>query len=156
MLELNIPGFGELQIKNVVFDMNGTLAVDGIISDETSATLIELAKSLELYVLTADTHGTFKEMSAGLPITGRITNNPIAAGEKLALVQELGPEQTIAMGNGNNDVLMLEAAAIGIVVMDGEGASSKAIAAGDLVVRNTAEALAMLQHPKRLVAGLRG
>lgn len=156
MLELNIPGFGELTINNVVFDLNGTLAVDGIISDETRSVLIELAKDFDLYILTADTHGTFKQMSAGLPVSGRITEKTIAAEEKLALVEELGPKETIAVGNGNNDVLMLKAAAIGIAVMDGEGASSQAIAAADLAVRGTAEALAMLQHPKRLIAGLRG
>ncbi len=156
MLELEIPGFGDLRIKNVVFDMNGTLAVDGIITDDTRATLVELANTLDLYVLTADTHGTFKQMSAGLPVTGRISTNPIAGSEKLALVQELGASQTIAVGNGNNDMLMLQAAAIGIAVMDGEGASSKAMAAADLVVRSTADALDMLLHPKRLIAGLRG
>lgn len=156
MLELNIPAFGELVINNLVFDMNGTLAVDGVINEDARARLTELSKNLDLYILTADTYGTFKQMAVGLPVTGRITDNPIAAEEKLALVEELGPDKTIALGNGNNDVLMLKAAAIGIAVMDGEGASSQAMVAADLVVRSTSEALAMLQNPKRLVAGLRG
>jgi P-type E1-E2 ATPase len=156
MLELSIPGFGEVKIKNVVFDLNGTLAVDGLISEETRQLLNEAAKDLELFVLTADTHGTFEKEAEGLPVTGHITSKAIAAEEKLALVEELGAEQTIAMGNGNNDILMLKAAAIGIAVMGEEGASSQAIASADLVVKSTADALNLLLYPKRLVASLRG
>jgi P-type E1-E2 ATPase len=156
MLELIIPGFGEVKIKNVVFDLNGTLAVDGLISDETRRQLKEVAKVLELYVLTADTHGTFNKEAEGLPVTGRITSKAIAAEEKLALVEELGAEQTIAVGNGNNDILMLKTAAIGIAVMGEEGASSQAIASADLVVKTTTDALNLLLYPKRLIASLRG
>lgn len=34
MINLNIPGYESINIKNVVFDFNGTIATDGILIDE--------------------------------------------------------------------------------------------------------------------------
>ena len=156
MLQLDIPGYKDLSIKNIVFDLNGTLATDGVISEENRFLLQKLSKQFEIYILTADTFGTFAELVEGLPVIGRIASKDVAGREKQALVEELGPEHTIAVGNGNNDALMLSTASIGIAVIGEEGASYKAISSSDLIVNSTRQALELLLQPKRLIAGLRG
>jgi soluble P-type ATPase len=50
---------------------------------------------------------------------------------------------------------MLEAAALGIAVLGDEGLAADAMQACDIVVRDIAEALALLENPQRLVASLR-
>jgi soluble P-type ATPase len=50
---------------------------------------------------------------------------------------------------------MLAAAALGIAVLEGEGAAPAALAAAAVVVRAGVDALDLLRHPKRLVATLR-
>jgi soluble P-type ATPase len=61
----------------------------------------------------------------------------------------------VAVGNGRNDRLMLEAAALGIAVIGDEGLAADAMQACDIVVRHIADALALLEDPRRLIATLR-
>lgn len=96
MMCLDIPGAGKKEIQHIVFDYNGTIAIDG-----------------------------------------------------------LGPENTLSVGNGANDVLMLKHAAIGIAVMQDEGVASAALLAADLVVKNILDLFAMLNTPERIMATLR-
>jgi soluble P-type ATPase len=43
------------------------------------------------------------------------------AEQKCGLLKKLGASQTVALGNGANDALMLRKACLGICVMQGEG-----------------------------------
>jgi soluble P-type ATPase len=61
----------------------------------------------------------------------------------------------VAIGNGRNDVAMLEAAALGIAVLGPEGTAGGAVAAADVVARSVQEALALLTEPRALTATLR-
>jgi soluble P-type ATPase len=74
---------------------------------------------------------------------------------KEAYLRALGPEQCVAIGNGRNDRLMLTAAALGIAIVQGEGAAVQTLLAADVVAPDTQTALAQLLAPKRLVATLR-
>lgn len=77
------------------------------------------------------------------------------AGQKLRYLRELGVAASVAVGNGENDRLMLEAAALGVAVLGPEGASARTLAAADVVVREITEGLDLLLRPKRLIATLR-
>lgn len=57
--------------------------------------------------------------------------------------------------NGRNDHRMLEAAALGVAVLQGEGASVEALMAADVVVPDILAALNLLLLPQRLIATLR-
>ncbi len=57
MIEVKIPGRGELQLEYLVCDVNGTLAVDGILPDGLSDSFSALRGRLDVHLLTADTHG---------------------------------------------------------------------------------------------------
>ena len=61
----------------------------------------------------------------------------------------------VVIGNGANDALVLEAAALGIVVLGPEGASSRALRAADIVCSAVTDALDLLLDPTALAATLR-
>ena len=61
----------------------------------------------------------------------------------------------MAIGNGTNDVLMLEHCSLGIVVLGPEGTSGAALRAADVICRSIEEALDLLLSPQALVATLR-
>ncbi|MCK8828490.1 hypothetical protein MWH25_12210 [Natroniella acetigena] len=76
------------------------------------------------------------------------------SGFKRSFVQKLGSKEVIAIGNGSNDGPMLEEAAIGILVMGPEGASSNSLLKSDLVTRDINDTFKILLNFKRLVATL--
>ncbi|MFW6250813.1 MAG: ATPase P [Alkalispirochaetaceae bacterium] len=80
---------------------------------------------------------------------------PGVAEAKAELVDRLGAESTAAIGNGRNDFLMLRAAAIGICVLQREGAYRETLQAADIVCASPVDALELLLNPKRLIATLR-
>lgn len=75
---------------------------------------------------------------------------------KKSLVERLGPGITVSIGNGRNDRLMLKAAALGIVVVQAEGAAAETVLSAQVVCTDILDALDLLLHPLRLVATLRG
>jgi soluble P-type ATPase len=155
-ISLDIPGYGRLELEGVVCDMNGTLTRDGQLATPVAEALRDLAGSLKIYVMTADTFGTARKTFAYLPVelVGMETGRP-GAEVKRDFVRRLGAERHAAVGNGRNDHLMLAAAALGICVIGPEGAPLSTLQAADLVVADPVAALELLNHPRRLLAGLR-
>ena len=155
-LQLEIPGGRELRLRKALFDLNGTLATDGIVSEDVRKRLRRLREVLALYLVTADTHGTVADLVYGcedLEIVKIEAGNE--AEQKYSVLKELGASQTVALGNGANDVAMLREASLGICVMQGEGTSLQALMASDILVRSAEEALDLLLQPARLLATLR-
>ena len=54
MIEISIPDFGDIRIRHLVLDYNGTLACDGKLLDGVKEELVHLSESLEIHVLTAE------------------------------------------------------------------------------------------------------
>ncbi len=155
MIELTIPGRGPLQLQHLVCDVNGTLALDGVLIDGVARALAGLADRLQVHLITADTHGRQTEIDQRLGLTSERLTAGGEAEAKAALVRRLGSEAVVALGNGANDAAMLYEAAIGIAVLSKEGTSAEALQAADLVVPDILSALGLLERPLRLVAGLR-
>jgi soluble P-type ATPase len=155
MIELDIPGTGQLNIHHLVMDYNGTLAVDGVLLEELVQPLMLLAKRLQHHVVTADTFGLAAGQLASLPCRLTILPPDEQAEAKRAYVRALGPQHCAAIGNGRNDRLMLQEAAIGILLVQAEGAARQSIEAADIICRHAADALALFLEPRRLVATLR-
>ncbi len=155
-IEIAIPGWKNLRLDTVLFDLNGTLACDGRIAASTRERLVALARHAAIYVMSADTHGTLERETAGLPLhVQRVEPGPGAA-QKVALLRELGVQSTVAVGNGHNDVEMLRAAALAIAILGPEGAAMQALLVADVVFATIDDALDSLLYPRRLVATLRG
>ncbi|AEK72156.1 hypothetical protein GQS_01265 [Thermococcus sp. 4557] len=148
---MEIPNYRNLEINAVLFDLNGTLAEGGRIDDEVKHLLERLADKYTVVVLSADTFGTLEEEFEGLPV--RIER--VSSGAEKAEIAR-GYEPYIAVGNGNNDVAMLESAELAFCVIGPEGATTDALLASDVVVRDVKDAIGMLLDEKKLIATLRG
>lgn len=155
-IQIDIPDYKILDLKYLVLDYNGTIAVDGKISQGVRGQLEALAKDLTVYVLTADTYGSAEEECEGLPVTIHTFPEGNAMAAKDEIVESLGRENCACMGNGRNDQLMCRMAALSIAVMDSEGMCGKLIREVDVCVRSIEEGLELLLNHKRLVATLRG
>jgi soluble P-type ATPase len=155
MIDITIPGFGELHLAHLVLDYNGTLAVDGKMLPGVSDRLAGLAGRLDVHVVTADTFGLVQSAMGGLDATVTVLPADRQDEAKLAYVRRLGAGKTVAVGNGRNDRLMVEAAALGVAVLLGEGASGLTLSVSDVVCTSIEDALDLLTHPLRLTATLR-
>jgi soluble P-type ATPase len=152
---VKIPDKRTFVFENLVLDYNGTLAVDGILKKEVNPLIKELSKKLKIFVLTADTFGNVSEQMKDMPVSVTILQKGKQDEAKMKFVEKLGFNNTVAIGNGTNDRLMLEKAALGIAVILDEGVAVKTLQAADMFCKNIEDALMLLLKPKRLIAGLR-
>lgn len=155
MLELTIPGRGELRIKRLVTDVNGTLALDGLLHDGLAKRIGALRDRLQIHLLTADTHGKQSVIDRQLGLIAMRVTGGNEAEQKAEYVKNLGADSVIAIGQGANDAAMLQAAALGICVMSQEGVAVETLLAADLLVPDIFAALDLFDHPLRLIASLR-
>lgn len=155
MLELFVPGFKDLRLDHLVLDYNGTLACDGRPLEGVQHRVEALSANLKIHILTADTFGTVQGQVAEWPCRVAVIPRDQEAEAKARYIKSLGADQTITVGNGRNDRLMLRDAALGIAVVQIEGAALEALLSADLVVPGILEALDLLLHPQRLKATLR-
>ena len=155
MISVDIPGTGILEITSLVFDYNGTLAVNGRIVSAIVERLAILADLLEIHVLTADTFGTANKEIHNPRINVTIIGPDSQAEQKRDYVIKLGSDKTAAAGNGANDILMLKEAALGICIMGKEGAYSGCLTASDITVASPSDAIDLFLNPDRIRATLR-
>ncbi len=154
-MKISIPGFGEFSIEYLVMDYNGTLAIDGNLIKGVKEALTELSEHMTLHVLTADTFGKAKAGLDGISCKLSILPKEDQQAGKLEYVKSLGADNTVSIGNGRNDQLMLKASKLGIAVILEEGASAETIQSADVVCTSIVSALALLSNPLRLTATLR-
>ncbi len=155
MIAVDIPGFGPVSLQHLVLDLNGTTAAGGELLDGVAEGIRALEGRIHPVLITADTRGTARGFAERLGVELHIISGEWEAGDKLELIQELGPDRVAAVGNGSNDALMLKSSAVGVCIIGPEGASRAALEAADVVVTNIADALALFAEPERLVATLR-
>jgi len=155
MIEISIPGWGNIEIENIVLDLNGTIATDGKIPSEVKEKINSLSKKTKLYILTADTQGTASVEISDMEVELVKVSEKDSAEVKLRVLESLDPTSTVAIGNGNNDHLVLKEAAFGIAVLGDEGISVSTMKNADIVVKNISDALDLFLKPKRLIATLR-
>lgn len=155
MIELNIPGYKKINIDNIVFDYNGTLAVDGRLMESIKEKLIEISKYVKPYIITADTFGTVRKNFEDIDVEIKIISKENGSIDKLNLIKQLGANSTIAVGNGNNDELMLRESVIGVSILGSEGLSTKALLASDIIINDIKDIFDMIINKKKMIATLR-
>lgn len=155
MLAIDVPGFGDLRLEHLVLDYNGTLAEDGKLVDGVALMLRALSAKVMIHVITADTFGRAAEELAGLPLQLVVIGTADQAEAKLEFVRALDANRVVAVGNGRNDRKMLEVVALGIAVVQREGAAQVTVSNADVICPGIVQALQLLQHPLRLTATLR-
>ena len=155
MISLDIPGKGKIEIKHLVLDVNGTLAVDGTLLPGVADLLGDLGGQVAIHLLTADTHGKQEQIDHELGLKADRIQAGGEARQKAQYIAGLGAEHTAAVGQGANDSLMLKEAAVGICVLSPEGTALETLLGADLVLPDIESALTCLLKPTRLIASLR-
>ena len=155
MVSIFVPGYNKLALDHVVLDYNGTLAKDGQLLSGVEKLLNAVADQFKLHVVTADTFGGARSGLHKVRCTITVLSDRNQAEAKRQYVRSLGSAQTVAIGNGRNDRLMVKEAALGIAVIEKEGAAVETLLAADIVCGNIPDALELLLNPKRLIATLR-
>jgi P-type E1-E2 ATPase len=155
MIEVDIPGYEKFRFQHLVLDVNGTIAKDGQLIKGTKELLAELGAQVEVHMITADTHGRQEVINQQLNLVAVRIPFQKQAEAKLNYIVELGTDSVAAVGNGANDALMLERAALGICITGSEGAAVITLQKADVVVPDIRSALELLLYPKRLIATLR-
>lgn len=152
---VEIPGREKIEIKDIVFDYNGTIAIDGKLIGDVSKNINELSSSFNFYVITADTYGTVKkelENTNCKVITIPALTQDIS---KLDFVKELGLNTCLSVGNGRNDKLMLKETILGIAILQDEGLCTETLLNSDILVKSIFDVFAFLKDSNRLIATLR-
>ena len=154
-MRIDIPGWANIDIENIVVDLNGTVATDGKVPMEVKEKINSLSGQAKIYVLTVDTQGTADREISGMNAELIKIREEDSKQGKLEFLKTLNLEVTVAIGNGSNDQLVLKEAALGIAVLGDEGVSGSAVKNADIIVKNIQNALDLLLKPKRLIATLR-
>ena len=152
---IKIPGRETVEIKNVIFDYNGTIAIGGQLIDGVAKEINGLSSDFNFHVITADTFGSvnteLKDINCKLVIVPEENQDLI----KLEHLLKIGKETTLCVGNGRNDKLMLKESVIGITVMQDEGTSTDTLMASDIICKSIMDVFEFLEKPDRLKATLR-
>ena len=147
-----VPGETGLRLEHLVLDVNGTLTDRGEPIGPALDTLAQVREHLALHLVSADTFGGADNLAAALGASYRSIQS---GADKVRYVRDLGPANCVAIGNGRNDALMLEAAALGIAVIGPKGAHRSAVIAADITTPSIDNALRLLLDPTALTATLR-
>ena len=151
-ITVKFPHRTDITITHLVLDFSGTLATDGTLLPGVAKRLAVIAKRVKIIVLTADTYGTVVKSLKGKPCSVHVVQT---GRQKAKFIKQIGAENVIAIGNGQNDVKMICDAVIGIAVIGDEGASGDVVRAAKVVVQNICTALDLVLNPIRLAATLR-
>ncbi|MFN7997465.1 MAG: hypothetical protein U0Q18_27860 [Bryobacteraceae bacterium] len=157
-IHVDIPGFGRRHFTVLVSDYTGTQSMGGRVGAGVRKRLRQLARVVDLRILTADTFGTAARELKGItePYLLRTSRQDV---EKRKLVSVLSLRKVVAIGNGNNDRLMLRAVKRGgglaIAVDNGEGCSVDALLNANIFIHGAENALDLLLETPRIKATLR-
>jgi soluble P-type ATPase len=149
-----VPGWGSVELENIVLDLNGTLTESGDFMPGVIDYLEKLnGRGFNIYVLSGDTRGTLRHAFEHSPGIETIVTK--TAQEKKIFVESIVAERTVCVGNGNIDVEMFKVAGLSICTIQAEGATPRAILQADIVVTNIKHAFEILLDPEKLIATLR-
>jgi soluble P-type ATPase len=149
----SIPGRGELNIKTIIFDLNGTLTVAGRIVPGVHEKLRELGvMGYNLLFLSGNTRNDAEQLSLELRIDYEIAKT---AAEKRRIGEKYDLKTCAAIGNGSIDSQLLEHAALGIVTLQAEGVAVESLLKSDILVPTINDALDLFLDKDRLIATLR-
>ena len=155
MIEISVPGVGDIRIEHLVFDFNGTLAVDGKLLPEVRPGLYSLSNLLTLHVVTADTFGLARDELERIPCSLHILPSGEQVEAKRSFVISLGAATVASFGNGRNDSGLLESSRIGVAVIQAEGLAVESLVKADIICNSIHDALDLFLNSKRLIATLR-
>ena len=154
MITLQRYGRNPLEIEFILLNFEGTLATDRRIHPKAKDKLNLLSKRTNVFILTTGGHQAIREILKNVKAEVIYFKEGEVSQGKLDLLRQLGAEKTVAIGNGVDDVPMIEEAGLGICIIGVEGTSSEAIRKADVVFTDIVHALDFLLKPIRHQATL--
>ncbi len=151
----NIPGNKDIEIKNVVLDYNGTIAIDGNLINGVASLINELSDKINFHVLTADTYGSVKKELKDVNCKIAVIAEDNQDNCKLNYVLELGKDETLCVGNGRNDRLMMKECILSIALIQDEGVCVESLLSADIACKSILDVFEFFKTPNRLKATLR-
>jgi soluble P-type ATPase len=154
MITILRSGQEPLEIDFILLDFEGTLASDRRVHPKAKDRINLLSKRTKIYILTKEEKILMEEVLKKVKAEIIYLMEGEASQQKLDLLRQLGASRTVAIGNGVDDVPMIEEAGLGISVMGKEGTFSEAMKKADVVFMNILDALDFLLKPLRQKATL--
>lgn len=149
MITIQRHGQPPIQIEFLLIDYEGTLAIDGRVHPKAKDKVNLLSKRLKISILANGDKEKVEERLKNVKAEVLFLKEGEASREKLDLLRRLGPERTVAFGNGMDDAPMLGEAGFSICVMGKEGAAGETLRTADLVVIDILNGLDFLLKPLR-------
>ena len=149
----DIPGQGQLELKTIILDLNGTLSVGGVIPEGVKERLDTIKeRGFKVLFFTGNTRNDADQLAADLGIEWKLAKN---ADEKRDHALELDPDTCATIGNGLIDLELMKVVKLGIVTLQAEGVHVQTLLASDIVIPTINDALDLFIDDQRLVATLR-
>ena len=152
MILIQRPGQLPLEIDSILIDFEGTLASDRRVHPKAKDKINLLSKRTKIYILTKEEKA--EEILKKVKAETICFKEGEMSQQKLDLLHRLGASRTGVIGNGVDDVPMMEEAGFGICVMSQEGTFTETMKKADLVFMNILDALDFLLKPLRQKATL--
>jgi soluble P-type ATPase len=149
----DIPGTGQLEIKTIILDLNGTLSVAGTVPAGVKERLDQLkSKGFKVLFFTGNTRNDADDLAAELGIEWKLAKN---AADKRNHALELDPETCASIGNGLIDLELMKTVKLRIVTLQAEGVHIQTMLNSDVVIPTINDALDLFLDEQRLIATLR-
>jgi soluble P-type ATPase len=149
MIFIQRPGQEPLEIEFILIDFEGTLASDCRVHPKAKDKINLISKRVKIYILTkGDKEPLMETLQKVKAEVIHLTEGEASQG-KVNLLRQLGASKTVAIGNGVDDISMIEEAGLGICVISKEGTAGEMIQKADVVVSNILDALDFLLKPLR-------
>lgn len=142
-----------INIENIILDLNGTLAVNGQVSEKAKKLVVKLKQlGYKLILISGDIRGNAKTVAEELDLGLYLGAN---SSEKAKQMKRFDKEKTAAIGNARIDIGTFENAKISIATLQSEGIHSGILNYVDLIVPSIEDALNLFIDVKSLEATLR-
>lgn len=155
MITLLRPGHDPLAIDSILIDFEGTLALDGRVHPKVKDKLNLLAKRARIYILTEEKKEKVEEVLRKVKAEIVWLSEGQGSQEKSRWLDQVGPDRTVAIGNGLDDAEILDKAALGLAILSKEGTVVSTLTQADLLFPSLLDALDFLLKPLRQKATLK-
>ena len=149
MIVIQRPGTSPLEAEYLLIDFEGTLASDRRVNPKAKDRINLLAKRLKVTIFARSEREWVESVLRKVKADIVYVPEGAAAQGKLDLLKRLGREKAVAIGNGADDIPVLQETALGICILGREGAAGGAFTKADLVFTDILHALDFLLKPLR-------
>jgi soluble P-type ATPase len=152
-MKYQVPEVGEIEIKTIILDLNGTLSVNGKIPGGIKEKLSKLKEiGISVVLFTGDQRGTAADLCDEYGIDFVRTKNGI---EKEEAMTKYDSETTAAIGNARIDIGTFKHAKVSVATLQSEGVHSEVLKYVDIIVPTINDALDFFIDPDTFSATMR-